>query len=327
MYIAGDRLLNGENVNDGSEMHNIPKIAVDNADKVKYINKATFPNMSTPLMKAAVNAHVSCVRVLILAGAEINLKNALGQTAKKIVQNKIQKIKAKMGKKNNLDVPELESLETAVGSSTLDSASGSPEDSDQYLGDYSDQHSALLERYEKCAKALEMSSEEIRMEDSAEVMGFDASRRDSHIKTFENQALNLKQELEVLIENSEDTWCEKKDRAKKDDVIEKVVKQFKDLLEKHKTKKFKWYNDGGKYRSAVSEMLSMKENAMAVPKLSLSMFEEWENKQTFLRQANRMVNRESLMALRERPEGSEQRRCAALELCKSSGVVTEILEE
>ena len=95
MCVAGDRLLNGENVNDNNEIQNIPKISVDNADKVKYINKATFPNMSTPLMKAAVNAHVSCVRVLILAGAEINLKNALGQTAKKIVQKKIQKIKQK----------------------------------------------------------------------------------------------------------------------------------------------------------------------------------------------------------------------------------------
>ncbi len=57
------------------------------------------------------------------------------------------------------------------------------------------------------------------------------------------------------------------------------------------------------------------------------MFDEWESKQTFLRQANRMVTRESLRALREMPEGSEERKNAALELCKSAGIVTELLEE
>ena len=66
---------------------------------------------------------------------------------------------------------------------------------------------------------------------------------------------------------------------------------------------------------------------MAVPRLSKAMFDEWESKQTFLRQANRMVTRESLRALREMLEGSEERKTAALELCKSAGIVTELLEE
>jgi ankyrin repeat protein len=54
-------------------------------EKVKYINKATFPNLSTPLMKAAINGHVACVRVLILAGAEKELINKKGRTAKDLV--------------------------------------------------------------------------------------------------------------------------------------------------------------------------------------------------------------------------------------------------
>ena len=39
-------------------------------------------------------------------------------------------------------------------------------------------------------------------------------------------------------------------------------------------------------------MLSMKDNAMAVPRLTKSMYQEWKGKQSFLRQANRMVLRE-----------------------------------
>lgn len=38
--------------------------------KTPYIDKATVPNGSTPLMKAALNGHFACVRVLILAGAK-----------------------------------------------------------------------------------------------------------------------------------------------------------------------------------------------------------------------------------------------------------------
>jgi hypothetical protein len=74
-------------------------------------------------------------------------------------------------------------------------------------------------------------------------------------------------------------------------------------------------------------MLSMKENAMAISKLSKATFKEWQDKQTFLRQANRMVSRERLRALRDMLEGGEERRSAALELCKSCGIVTELLEE
>ena len=293
--------------------------------KIKYINKATFPNLSTPLMKAAFNGHVSCVRVLILAGADKTLRNKNGDTAMGIVQKKIENIKLTLNKKQG--ITEKKNVEIAFSSE--DSQQGSHEMSDNTL---IFENNELLNRYEKCKVALGMSPEEIRMEDSAEVMGFDASRKDSHLKTFEYQALNLKQELERLMENSKDSWCDVETNSdltkeKKDEVVNSVVKQFKDVMEKHRSKNPRWYNDGGKYRSAVSEMLSMKENAMAVPKLSLAMFDEWEMKQNFLRQANRMFNRESLRALREKPEGSEERKAAALELCKSAGIVTELLEE
>jgi hypothetical protein len=282
--------------------------------KVKYINKATFPNLSTPLIKAALNGHVSCVRVLILAGADTDLQNADRKTAKDVVLAQIESIKQNLKKKEGIELP-------------MRSSEVVEEDMLEFSNIPLGMEGDLLERYEKCRRALEMSPEEIRMEDSAEVMGFDASRKDSHLQTFEYQALNLKQELERLVENSKDTWCDRKSKEDRDKIIDLVAKQFKDVMDKHRSKNAKWYNDGGKYRSAVSEMLSMKENAMAVPKLSMAMFEEWESKQNFLRQANRMVIRERLRALREKPEGSEERRNAALDLCKSAGIVTEQLEE
>jgi len=75
-----------------------------------------------------------------------------------------------------------------------------------------------------------------------------------------------------------------------------VVNQFKEVLTKHKSKPHKWYNDDSKYRWAVSEMLHMKDSAMAVPLLTPTMFEEWSNN---LHQARRMVKKEALQALRE----------------------------
>ena len=283
-------------------------------EKVKFINKATFPNLSTPLMKAAMNGHVSCVRVLILAGADKKLKNVDGLTAKMLVHKKITEI--------SNDLRSRCEVQNGAGDEVNNSVSTIENNVSH------DQHD-LLERFEKCLKALDMTPEEIRTQDTEEVMSFDASRKESHLKTFENQALNLKQELERLIECSRDSWCDHKSTnpSKKDEVVSKVVRQFKDLLDKHRTRNPKWYNDSGKFRSAVSEMLSMKENAMAVPKLSKSMFDEWESKQTFLRQANRMVTRERLRALRQLPQGCEERKSAALEMCKSAGIVTEILEE
>jgi hypothetical protein len=294
-------------------------------EKVKFINKATFPNLSTPLMKAATNGHVACVRVLILAGADKELTNIDEKTAKTMVLERkgqiLNLIKAsKERQESHIDAKSDEG-ETAIKLEDETPLSIIKDSVNHYVD--------LLERLEKCQKALGMSPEAIRTEDSAEVMSFDASRKESHLKTFESQALTLKQELERLIDNSKDSWCDHNSTtpSKKDEVVRRVVRQFKDLLDKHKTRNPKWYNDGGKYRSAVSEMLSMKENAMAVPKLSKAMFDEWESKQTFLRQANRMVSRECLRALREMPEGSEERKIAALELCKSAGIVTELLEE
>jgi hypothetical protein len=321
--MAGDRLLNNEKLCD---MDNDKDYNAD-FEKVKFINKATFPNLSTPLMKAATYGHVACVRVLILAGAEKELKNKDGLTAKALVlerKGKVLKIieSSKERQEALIDSHSYQSHEGESANKMVDETSLS------IVKDSVNHYLDLLERLEKCQKALDMTPEEIRTEDSAEVMSFDASRKESHLKTFESQALTLKQELERLIDNSKDSWCDHKTTKKlKDEVVRRVVRQFKDLLDKHKTRNPRWYNDGGKYRSAVSEMLSMKENAMAVPKLSKAMFDEWESKQTFLRQANRMVTRESLRALREMPEGSEERKTAALELGKSAGIVTELLEE
>ena len=87
-------------------------------------------------------------------------------------------------------------------------------------------------------------------------------------------------------------FCTKDDKTLRDKIVDEVVSQFREVMEKHKRRPAKWYNDDGRYRSAVIEMLNMKENAMAVPKLSIAMYTEWEGKQKFLRQANRMVSKD-----------------------------------
>ena len=95
-----------------------------------------------------------------------------------------------------------------------------------------------------------------------------------------------------LIKVTESDFCTKVDEKERQQVVDAVDVQFKEMMEKHKRRTAKWYNDDGRYRSAVIEMLNMKENAMAVPKLSLVMYGEWKTKQKFLRQANRMVSKD-----------------------------------
>jgi hypothetical protein len=102
-----------------------------------------------------------------------------------------------------------------------------------------------------------------------------------------------------------------------------VVNQFQEVLTKHKNKPHKWYNDDSKYRWAVSEMLHMKDSAMAVPLLTPTMFEEWSNKLGSLRQARRMVKKEALQALRELKEGSAEKQKRAFEICRSVRLLLE----
>jgi hypothetical protein len=113
--------------------------------------------------------------------------------------------------------------------------------------------------------------------------------------SFDHQHHNLKRELVDLIKVTDTVFCSKVDKTEQPrivGIVDEVVMQFKKVMEKHKRRPAKWYNDDGRYRSAVIEMLSMKENAMAVPRLSMTMYAEWEGKQRFLRQANRMVSKD-----------------------------------
>jgi hypothetical protein len=110
--------------------------------------------------------------------------------------------------------------------------------------------------------------------------------------SFDHQHHNLKRELFDLIKVTDSEFCLTFKESERNRIIDEVDAQFKEVLEKHKRRPAKWYNDDGRYRSAVIEMLNMKENAMAVPKLSSIMYREWKGKQKFLRQANRMVSKE-----------------------------------
>jgi hypothetical protein len=149
-----------------------------------------------------------------------------------------------------------------------------------------------LQNYKDCVEALGKSSEDIREEDWARVKEKDSTRKDSHMKTFEMQALALKRELEVVIKVSTSEFCCYVGEQEKQEVLDQIVREFKLVRQKHQERSPKWYNDDGRYRSGVIEMLSMKDNAMAVPRLTMTMYQEWKSKQSFLRQADRMVSRE-----------------------------------
>jgi len=97
-------------------------------------------------------------------------------------------------------------------------------------------------------------------------------RKKLYIDSFEYQANNLERELWDLIDrektcsSSELCWWRsyedaEKANAEKVKTIDEIVNQFKAVLNKHKTRDPRWYNDDGKYRSAVIDMLRMKENA------------------------------------------------------------------
>ena len=83
----------------------------------------------------------------------------------------------------------------------------------------------------------------------------------------------------------------------------------------------------GRYRSAVNEMLLVKENAWAVPLLNELDFQEWIGKNKKIRQASRMVQKEQNNALDALKPGSGARQKLALELCHKAGLVVEYLEE
>ena len=111
-------------------------------------------------------------------------------------------------------------------------------------------------------------------------------------RSFEHQHHNLKRELVDLIKISDSDFCTKVKRSEQIKTVNEVDAQFSMVVDKHRHRPAKWYNDDGRYRSAVIEMLNMKENAMSVPRLSLAMYDEWTMKQKFLRQASRMVSKD-----------------------------------
>ena len=148
-----------------------------------------------------------------------------------------------------------------------------------------------VESYSECLRAIGKSGEDIREEDWARVKEKDSTRKDSHMKTFDMQALALKRELESLVKVSTSEFCCRVMDSERHEILDQVVSQFNVVKQQHQERLPKWYNHG-RFRSGVIEMLSMKDNAMAVPRLTMSMYQEWKSKQSFLRQADRMVSRE-----------------------------------
>ena len=102
--------------------------------------------------------------------------------------------------------------------------------------------SDVLRKYENCAKVLNMTPEEIREEDNEEIAQYDSSRKEFHIKAFESHALGLKSKIQKMIEQKK--FKDDKLQAARVKVVDDVVSQFEDVLNKHRRKEPKWYNDG-----------------------------------------------------------------------------------
>jgi hypothetical protein len=103
--------------------------------------------------------------------------------------------------------------------------------------------SDVLRKYENCAKVLKMTPEQIREEDNEEIAQYDSSRKEFHIKAFESHALGLKSKIQKMI-------CEQEEfkrptlQAQRVEVVDDVVSHFEDVLNKHRRKEPRWYNDG-----------------------------------------------------------------------------------
>ena len=102
--------------------------------------------------------------------------------------------------------------------------------------------SDVLRKYENCAKVLKMTPEEIREEDNEEIAQYDSSRKEFHIKAFESHALGLKSKIQKMIEQKK--FKDDKLQAARVKVVDDVVSQFEDVLNKHRRKEPRWYNDG-----------------------------------------------------------------------------------
>jgi len=175
------------------------------------------------------------------------------------------------------------------------------------------------------------------------------SRKDSHIKTFENQALALRRELEELVKQGDSEFCCEVPEKTQQETVHLVVREFERILQNHRERDAKWYNDGmlssqcegrlalpllvsivvmqrvpmdrwqvsvGRYRNAPHERqcqshASSQQGPATCPGSACmctktfgwrkvagmlmcreqAMYDEWIEKQSFLRQADRMVAR------------------------------------
>jgi len=90
--------------------------------------------------------------------------------------------------------------------------------------------------------------------------------QDTHIKSFENQALELRRELEGMIKMGSSEFCcevkpgkntsaqdTDKDELGQLDVVDKVVGGFNKMLAVHRSRDFRWYNDGKSYHVIIRQ--------------------------------------------------------------------------
>ena len=150
-----------------------------------------------------------------------------------------------------------------------------------------------LQNYDDCIKSLKMTSEIIRAQEHQKFLETDSANRELHISTFQRQLHVLKHELEQLVKVSTSELCDEMETEELQDVMAEIMLQFKSVWKGHQDRSSKWYNNIRKYTHMILEMANMKNNALSVPLLSLQMYQEWKSGKGYLRQAGRMMLRES----------------------------------
>jgi hypothetical protein len=79
-------------------------------------------------------------------------------------------------------------------------------------------------------------------------------RKKLYIDSFHHLAQNLERELVDIIDNDSEVseFCLKlkQDKNKKREIIQEIVKQFKDVLNRHRGYDARWYNDGRSFASS-----------------------------------------------------------------------------
>lgn len=141
----------------------------------------------TPLVAASLNGAVECVRLLLSNKADVNKPTNSGTTPlHKAAQRGHNKIIRML----------------IVEGADRDLKNGLKKTALELVDEHCD--GALKE---ECKKSLQMTAHQIRAADWEEEKELDSGRKETHIRSFENQAHALRRELEEIIRVGDSEFC------------------------------------------------------------------------------------------------------------------------